>query len=903
MPRDLTVRVRADVGAYQKAMSSAVKSTDALARSGLALQKKGMQISSLGDSLTKKVTLPLVLAGAAAVKMAGDFDASFVKMTTLAGVTGKEVDGLKESVLDLAGETGKAPQELADALFFLQSSGLDSAAAMDALTVSAKASAVGMGSTVDVADAVSSAMLAYAESGLTAAEATDVLVATAKAGKAEPAELASQMGRLLPIASELGITFGDVGGAIAALSTKGNNAEMATTQLVNVMSKLLKPSQQAAKLLDEVGLSTDGVRQMIADRGLLGTLEELRARLGESGFIKYMEDTQAVQGALALLGGDLEKTKGIFADVNDSVGETDNAFSKWADSMGAKNAQAFAQFQVALIRVGEAIAPIAADVLSFISKIAEGFNKLPGPVQNAIIVFAGLAAAVGPLLSVGGRLITTFGTVLRLLNQFALPAGTISGAFNGTTVSASRMTGALGMAGVAGALFAVSVGFAQVMRAKNQANFDEAAQDFAKIDEFSRRAAAGTGILNDAVKVSTIDFTAGASAAKTYAESGKLTEQALRDLDKGFDSVLEKAPALADSFIKNAAAAGVPADTIARWRDMLKEKIATDASATASQEEYNAAVEEAAGVTQSATAAAQEYMDTLRAQFDPQFAMIDAIRQSAAAQTELRDATAALNEARASGDVDAIAEAEGRFAEAVTGARSSVIDLHGAAISLKASMQETGATAAEVQAQFVALATQQGFTAEEAMVMAHAFGIATTSADTLGATDPNVAVSEKGATPTKRQLESVTSAAQTTGRQHPRPSVSVNDRASGILRSIRSLLSGIPSNTTANVTTVYRQINAGARPTGRQHGGPVLAGQAYIVGEAGPEVLLMGNQSGTIVPNIGSVHGGGGGGAAGGPVVHNHFHIAGSVLSEGDLIRTVNKAVANGRVHDRGRRL
>lgn len=39
---------------------------------------------------------------------------------------------------------------------------------------------------------------------------------------------------------------------------------------------------------------------------------------------------------------------------------------------------------------------------------------------------------------------------------------------------------------------------------------------------------------------------------------------------------------------------------------------------------------------------------------------------------------------------------------------------------------------------------------------------------------------------------------------------------------------------------------------GRASGGPVRAGEAYTVGERGPETLVMGNQSGHIVPNGGS---------------------------------------------------
>lgn len=48
---------------------------------------------------------------------------------------------------------------------------------------------------------------------------------------------------------------------------------------------------------------------------------------------------------------------------------------------------------------------------------------------------------------------------------------------------------------------------------------------------------------------------------------------------------------------------------------------------------------------------------------------------------------------------------------------------------------------------------------------------------------------------------------------------------------------------------------------GRAAGGPVLPGRMYMVGERGPEPLLMGSQGGTIIPN----------GAAGGITINQHF--------------------------------
>jgi len=48
------------------------------------------------------------------------------------------------------------------------------------------------------------------------------------------------------------------------------------------------------------------------------------------------------------------------------------------------------------------------------------------------------------------------------------------------------------------------------------------------------------------------------------------------------------------------------------------------------------------------------------------------------------------------------------------------------------------------------------------------------------------------------------------------------------------------------VRTVYEAAGVDGK---RAMGGPVTANKAYLVGERGPEVLVMGGQSGAIIPN------------------------------------------------------
>lgn len=84
----------------------------------------------------------------------------------------------------------------------------------------------------------------------------------------------------------------------------------------------------------------------------------------------------------------------------------------------------------------------------------------------------------------------------------------------------------------------------------------------------------------------------------------------------------------------------------------------------------------------------------------------------------------------------------------------------------------------------------------------------------------------------------------------------------------------------------------------RAEGGSVIGGRSYLVGEDGPELFTAG-QNGMITANDATLRLAG---AGGGTV--NHFHIAGSILTERDLLSTINAAMLRGRrLQDRGRGL
>ena len=105
------------------------------------LKQFGSKMKSVGASL-QRFSLPLAIAGGAAIKMAADFDKSMTKIQALVGVTGSAFNDLELSVKKFARETAISSTEAADAMFYITSAGLRGADAIDTLNISDRKSVV-----------------------------------------------------------------------------------------------------------------------------------------------------------------------------------------------------------------------------------------------------------------------------------------------------------------------------------------------------------------------------------------------------------------------------------------------------------------------------------------------------------------------------------------------------------------------------------------------------------------------------------------------------------------------------------------------------------------------------------------------------------------------------------------
>lgn len=224
----------------------------------------------------------LAAAGAtiAAVKMAGDWQQSMIKLTTSAGEAGGVIHGkltgeianVSDQMLKMSVATGTSTKQLADAMYLVESAGYHGAAGLNVLKIAAEGAKAEGANVSTVANALTTLLH---DMGMKATDATsgmNMLIATVARGKTTMDATAGAMGDMLAAAHGVGDSAPDILGAFATMTVGGNSANKAALDLTHTLTSIQVPTSIATKWLGQMGISAQDVKEKFGERGLLGTI-------------------------------------------------------------------------------------------------------------------------------------------------------------------------------------------------------------------------------------------------------------------------------------------------------------------------------------------------------------------------------------------------------------------------------------------------------------------------------------------------------------------------------------------------------------------------------------------------------------------------------------------------------
>jgi TP901 family phage tail tape measure protein len=397
-----------------------------LAAAGDKFKSVGASISGVGRTLTTDVTLPLAAIGGLSLKAATDFQQAMTLIQTQAGASADEVKNMSAAILDMvSGGAEQTPKELADALFHIESVGLRGADALKALKAASDGAAVGQANLEDVTNALASAIKSGIKGTADFEGTMAVLNSVVGAGNMRMTDLVGALSTgILPAARSAGLSLQDVGAAIALMTSNGVPAEDAATRLRMTFSLMEAPTHQARAALASIGITSNQLADDMRNKGLIPAIQDLADHLEHSGktateqaqVIEHAFGGGRTSSAIMTLVQNTGELKNTLDRVNQGVSNFGTDVTVQSQTASARFAEGQAKMQEAAIKFGQALqGPVGAALTMFanaLSRIADWFSKLPGPVQTTIVVVLGLVAALGPLLLVIGGAISVIGTLL-----------------------------------------------------------------------------------------------------------------------------------------------------------------------------------------------------------------------------------------------------------------------------------------------------------------------------------------------------------------------------------------------------------------------------------------------------------------------------------------------------------
>ena len=313
------------------------------------------------------VTAALTAAAAAAVaigvglkksiSVASEFESSMANVSTLLDTTTVSMEDLKKQVLALPTALGSTDQ-LAKALYQVNSAGISGSDGIKVLTASAKVAKAGLTDTFTAVDAVTTIMADYNIAADDVGKATDQMFTTVRLGKTTFEELASSIGRVAPLAAQYGVTSEELFGSVAELTKYGSKSSEAMTALKATISNIIKPGKEAFETADALGIQFDAAA--LKAKGLSGVLADVaeKTKGNEEAMTKLFPSVEALN-AVAKLGSEegLAKLKESMDAIKNSGGATDTAFEKQTKTFKSAQEELFTAFEKLGITIGDKILP------------------------------------------------------------------------------------------------------------------------------------------------------------------------------------------------------------------------------------------------------------------------------------------------------------------------------------------------------------------------------------------------------------------------------------------------------------------------------------------------------------------------------------------------------------------
>ena len=454
-----------DMSSFNSAIDMAGEQLSGFASGGVAgaLGSIGAAAETAGRALTLGVTAPLMTAAGAAIQTGMQFDASMSNVYGLMSslnLSQAQMDALRDTAREMGATTKFSASEAADAMGYMALAGWDDAQVIAGIPGVLNLAAAANMDLAKASDIVTDTMTPFGMAAERAGEAADVFAYAQANSNTTVEALGEAMKYAAPTADAFGMTLQDTAAAMGVLANAGIKGSQGGTTLNAMLRDMKNNAKNGAIAIGKTKVAltnADGSYRSYAAiiRDIDKATSSMTASQRDAALGAIFGD-ESLKGILATLkqGPDAldAMTEGMYA----CGGAAEDMAATMGDNLKGDLAILESGAQDMAIALSDWLMPAARGVVQGITDMIGKFNALDDGTKNTIFRIGAMAAAAGPLLLNGGKVLTLLSGVNPLvvgLGAAAVLAYTHSDALQGMVAKLGDGVTAFGAALESGAGF------------------------------------------------------------------------------------------------------------------------------------------------------------------------------------------------------------------------------------------------------------------------------------------------------------------------------------------------------------------------------------------------------------------------------------------------------------------
>lgn len=454
-----------DMSSFNSAIDMAGEQLSGFASGGVAdaLGSIGAAAETAGRALTMHITGKLLDVGQAALRVGMDFDASMSNVYGLMSslnLSQAQMDALRDTAREMGATTKFSASEAADAMGYMALAGWDDAQVIAGIPGVLNLAAAANMDLAKASDIVTDTMTPFGMAAERAGEAADVFAYAQANSNTTVEALGEAMKYAAPTADAFGMTLQDTAAAMGVLANAGIKGSQGGTTLNAMLRDMKNNAKNGAIAIGKTKVAltnADGSYRSYAAiiRDIDKATSSMTASQRDAALGAIFGD-ESLKGILATLkqGPDAldAMTEGMYA----CGGAAADMAATMGDNLKGDLAILESGAQDMAIALSDWLMPAARGVVQGITDMIGKFNALDDGTKNTIFRIGAMAAAAGPLLLNGGKVLTLLSGVNPLvvgLGAAAALAYTHSDALQGMVAKLGDGVTAFGAALESGAGF------------------------------------------------------------------------------------------------------------------------------------------------------------------------------------------------------------------------------------------------------------------------------------------------------------------------------------------------------------------------------------------------------------------------------------------------------------------